>query len=430
MKKIALQIAFLFASAMSLLAQPIANDSVSLGAGYVNDIYYSFENGTVSTQPGANWHIAFATRPAAPPTNVLRSTTIIANEGRNVQIYKSNQYNFARFDTTGYRRIDSASTWSILHNSDSSWDLGAFNANLVKSDPFDYGWGDYNMTSHDVVSKGNVYLLRLTRTAQGRTIDSAFKLIKIERLAFDTQWVFQMANIDGTDSNQFTISKAGFNGKLFAYFDVVNKQVVNREPTAPWDLYFTRYGAFSTQFGQTIFSTNTGALSHPAILTARVKGMPVDSTKISTAIFNNKITNIGTDWKINPGPGQPNFAIIDSNVYFARLANNKQYRMVFKSFDGSSNGRIRFYKGVEADFVGLFEAKNYQTVAMYPNPASSFVNVQVGAGNHTVVIFDITGKALINQTATGTKTIDITSLNKGLYFLQVDGNKAARLLVE
>jgi len=67
---------------------------------------------------------------------------------------------------------------------------------------------------------------------------------------------------------------------------------------------------------------------------------------------------------------------------------------------------------------------------MYPNPASSFVNVQVGAGSHTVVIFDITGKAHLNQTATGTTTIDISSLNKGLYFLQVDGNKAARLLVE
>jgi len=432
MKKIALQIAFLFASAMPLLAQTTANDSISLGAGYMNDIYYSFENGIVGTQPGANWHIAFATRPAAPPTNVLRSTTIIANEGRNVQIYKSNQYNFAGFDTTGYRStiIDTNGAWEFMHNSDSSWDLGAFNANLVKSDPFDYGWGAYNMTSHDVLSKGNVYLLRLTKTAQGRTIDSAFKLIKIERLAFDTQWVFQMANIDGTDSNQFTISKAGFNGKLFAYFDVVNKQVVNREPSAPWDLYFTRYGAFYTQFGQTVFSTNTGALSYPSILTARVKGTPNDSAKIANAIFNNKITTIGTDWKINPGPGQPNFAIIDSNVYFARLANNKQYRMIFKSFDGSSNGRIRFYKGVETDFVGLLEAKNYQTVAMYPNPASSFVNVQVGAGSHTVVIFDITGKAHLNQTATGTTTIDISSLNKGLYFLQVDGNKAARLLVE
>jgi hypothetical protein len=430
MKKIALQIAFLFASAMSLLAQPIANDSVSLGARYANDIYYSFENGIVGTQVGANWHIAFATRPAAPPTNVLRSTTIIANEGRNVQIYKSNQYNFVGFDTTGYSRTDSTSTWSNHHNSDSSWDLGAFNANLIRSNPFDYGWGAYNMTTHDVEGKGFVYLLRITKTVGQSIVDSAFKLIKIERLAFDTQWVFQMANIDGTDSNQFTISKAGFNGKLFAYFDVVNKQVVNREPSAPWDLYFTRYGAFYTQFGQTVFSTNTGALSYPSILTARVKGTPNDSAKIANAIFNNKITTIGTDWKINPGPGQPNFAIIDSNVYFARLANNKQYRMVFKSFDGSSNGRIRFYKGVETDFVGLLEAKNYQTVAIYPNPASSFVNVQVGAGNHTVVIFDITGKAHLNQTATGTTTIDISSLNKGLYFLQVDGNKAARLLVE
>lgn len=424
MKKIALQFAFLFASVMPLLAQTTANDSVSLGAGYANDVYYSFKNGVVGTQLGSTWHIAFATRPAAPPTNVLRSTTIMANEGRNVQIYKSNQYNFAGFDTTGYR------TWNAMHNSDSSWDVGAFNADLIRSNPFHYGWGAYNMNNHDVEGDGFVYLLRITKTFQGRTTDSAFKLIKIEKLAFDTQWVFHMANMDGSDSSQFTISKAAFNGKLFAYFDVMNKQVIDREPTAPWDLYFTRYGAFYTQFGQTVFSTNTGALSHPTLLTARVKGTPNDSVKITDAIFNNKITTIGTDWKINPGPGQPNFAIIDSNVYFARLANNEQFRMVFKSFDGSSNGRIRFYVSKEADYVGLFEAKNYQTVAMYPNPASSFVNVQVGAGNHTIVVYDITGKALINQTATGTTTIDVSALNKGLYFLQVDGNKAARLVVE
>lgn len=424
MKKTALQFAFLFASVMPLLAQTTANDSVSLGAGYANDVYYSFKNGVVGTQLGSTWHIAFATRPAAPPTNVLRSTTIIANEGRNVQIYKSNQYNFAGFDTAGY------ASWTAMHNSDSSWDVGAFNADLVKSNPFHYGWGEYNMTSHDVVGEGFVYLLRITKTFQGRTTDSAFKLIKIEKLAFDTQWVFHMANMDGSDSSQFTISKAGFNGKLFAYFDVMNKQVIDREPTAPWDLYFTRYGAFYTQFGQTVFSTNTGALSHPTLLTARVKGTPNDSVKITDAIFNNKITTIGTDWKINPGPGQPNFAIIDSNVYFARLANNEQFRMVFKSFDGSSNGRIRFYVSKEADYVGLFEAKNYQTLAMYPNPASSFVNVQVGAGNHAIVVYDITGKALITQTATGTTTIDVSALNKGLYFLQVDGNKAARLVVE
>ena len=424
MKKIALQFTFLFASVMSVLAQTVANDSISLGARYANDIYYSFKNGVVGTQLGSNWHIAFATRPAAPPKNVLRSTTIMANEGRNIQIYKSNQYNFVGFDTTGYKN------WNVMHNSDSSWDLGAFNADLVRSNPFNYGWGEYNMNTHDVVGEGFVYLIRLTKTTGPNTLDSAFKLIKIEKLAFDTQWVFNMANIDGSDSSQFKISKAGFDGKLFAYFDVINKQVIDREPTAPWDLYFTRYGAFYTQFGQTVFSTNTGALSHPTLLSARVQGLPNDSAKISDAIFNNKITTIGTDWKINPGPGQPNFAIIDSNVYFARTTNNEQFRMVFKSFDGSSNGRIRFYVSKEADYVGLFEAKNYQTVAMYPNPASSFVNVQVGSGNHTVIVFDITGKALINQIATGTTTIDISNLNKGLYFLQVDGNKAARLVVE
>lgn len=424
MKKILLQISFVLASTASVIAQTPVMDSVSLGAGYANDVYYSFKNGVMGTENGSNWHIAFATRPAAPPTNVLRSTTIIANEGHNVQIFKSNQTSFAGFDTTGF------ATWTAMHNSDSSWDLGAFNADLNLTNPFNYGWGFYDNSSHNVLSEGNVYLLRIVKSAQGRTTDSAFKLVRIEKLAFDTLWVFSTANIDGTDSTQTTISKAAFAGKLFAYYDVVNKQVIDREPTAKWELLFTRYGAFSTQFGQTIFSTNTGALSHPSILSARVSGMPNDSIKITSAIFNNKITTIGTDWKINPGPSQPTFAIIDSNVYFARLDNNEQYRMVFKSFAGSSTGRIKFELKAEDNFVGLLEAKNYQTVSMYPNPASAILNVQVGAGNHTVSVFDITGKLKLTTKASGTATIDISELNKGLYFVQVDGSKAARLVVE
>lgn len=424
MKKIALQIAFILASIGTVYAQTPVLDSASLGAGYANDVYYSFKNGVMGTQNGSNWHIAFATRPAAPPINVLRATTIIANEGHNVQIFKSNQTSFAGFDTTGF------ATWTAMHNSDSSWDLGAFNADLNLTNPFNYGWGFYDNSSHNVLSEGNVYLLRIVKSAQGRTTDSAFKLVRIEQLAFDTLWVFSTANIDGTDSTQTTISKSAFAGKLFAYYDVVNKQVIDREPAAKWELLFTRYGAFSTQFGQTIFSTNTGALSHPSILSARLSGVPNDSAKITNAIFNNKITTIGTDWKINPGPSQPTFAIIDSNVYYARLDNNEQYRLIFKSFAGSSNGRIKFEVKAEDNFVGLLEAKNYQTVTMYPNPAKGILNVQVGAGNHTISIFDITGKLKITTQANGTATIDISELNKGLYFVQVDGSKAARLVVE
>ena len=62
------------------IEDPISfTDSVSMGAGYANDVYYSLENGIVSTAPRAGWDIAFSTNPM--------SSTVMINEGYGVQLY-------------------------------------------------------------------------------------------------------------------------------------------------------------------------------------------------------------------------------------------------------------------------------------------------------------------------------------------------------
>lgn len=420
MKKPLLQLFALLLTITGAVAQPAANDSVSLGQGYAGDVYYSLKAGVIANVPGA-WHIAFSVRPAMPPFDVMRSATISVNEGRGVSLFKSTQTTWSTFDTTGYK------TWSNPHNSDSIWDLGAFNADKTNN-PFDFGWGLYSQNSHNVEGSA-IFLLRMT-TGSGSNAVTSFKKVFIEKLAYDTQWVFTYSNLDGSDSMHVTIGKGPYQGKLFVYYDVKNHTVLDREPNTPWDLLFTRYGAFVTQFNQTIFSSVTGVLSHPAVQTAQVSGKPEDSISVRSATFGRKISTIGTDWKINPGPGQPNFLIVDSNVYFVRLPDSSQYRLAFRSFSGSSTGNISFFKQEEEKYVGLFEAKVYQTVALYPNPATNYVEINAGAGNHTIQIFDITGKVQLSTTAIGSAYIDLSNLRKGLYFVQVDGSKAARLVVE
>lgn len=391
-------------------------DDVILGAGYTNDVYYSMANGVVSNVPGNNWHLAFSTRAAAPPMDVMRSVTILANEGRGVSVYKSTQTDWNTFDTVGF------TSWVNPHNSDSSWDVGAFNASR-SSNQFDYGWGMYDQQSHDVVGSA-IFLVKISA--------NSYKKVRIEKLAFDTQWVFVSSNLDGSDSTYSTISRAGFTGKLFAYHNLNNHTTIDREPSAAWDLLFTRYGASITQFGQTIFSATTGALHYPTVLSAKVSGNVDDSLTVDMASFDKKISTIGTDWKENPGPGQPNFLVHDSTAYFVRLTNNKQYKLVFKSFAGSSTGRIAFVVTPveDAQPVGLFEPVKYNTVSVFPNPASSFVNIEVGGGQHTINLFDITGQLKKQIISSGTATLELNGLSKGLYFIQVDGSKAARIVVE
>jgi hypothetical protein len=422
MKHLLLQL-FTLLSISLVYAQPQANDSISLGAGYTNDVFYSYENGTVANVPGNNWHIAFSARPAAPPMDVMRSAAILVNEGRGVALYRSNQTQWANFDTTNYL------SWPNPHNSDTSWDVGAFNAIRVASNPFDFGWGTYSMQTHDV--QGNAIFLTRVIARSGPVTDTSFYKIRIEKLAYDTQWVFTFSKLDGTDSNRVTIGKGNYTGKLFAYYNLKTKTVIDREPSAPWDVLFTRYGTFTTQFAITLFGATTGVLNNPAIRSAKVFGKPEDSISINDAVFNPFINTIGTDWKINPGPGQPNFIMHDSTVYFVRLANNKQYRMAFRSFEGNSTGKITFYKAAESPFTSLKEwSAKPVVVNVYPNPAKDFINVQTGIGNHVVNIYDLTGRLRLTVSGSENVTIDISSLQNGIYFIQVDGNKSARFIVE
>ena len=399
---------------------------------YPNDVFYNMESGTVSTAKGSNWHLAFAIRNAAPPMNVMRSTTILANEGRGVSVFVSPQAigNWSSFDTTGFR------TWNNPHNSDSTWDIGALNVYRDSSDGFDFGWGKYDVVSHDLEAT-RMFLVRITY-GTGVATTNTFKKIKIDRLAFDTQWVFTYANIDGSNSKTIIFNKSQFAGKLFAYHNLINDTTYDREPNTRWDLLFTRFGDYYTQFGQTIFSSNTGALSHPTLMTSRVAGVPTDSAV--AGVYTNRITGIGTDWKQNPGPGQPNFRVYDSLSYFTKRTNGREDKLVFEAFRGASNGVIVFNKTNLMLGTGLAKNSAIQSIHVFPNPASTVVQIQITskAQSASVKLFDVTGRELqtvqLNTLSSNRfeGAIAIDGLTKGIYFIKItsgDASQTKRIIV-
>lgn len=67
--------------------------------------------------------------------------------------------------------------------------------------------------------------------------------------------------------------------------------------------------------------------------------------------------------------------------------------------------------------VGVMDADANKTFSVYPNPTNGVVNIQstVSAVNN-VKIVDLTGKEMMNTNAT---KIDVSSLSKGIYFIQV-----------
>ena len=61
---------------------------------------------------------------------------------------------------------------------------------------------------------------------------------------------------------------------------------------------------------------------------------------------------------------------------------------------------------------------------MYPNPVSDVVNINLnGASN--IVVLDAAGKEVMNVN-TASSQIDLSSLNQGIYFLQVFNNQETK----
>ncbi|MDP3929115.1 MAG: T9SS type A sorting domain-containing protein [Bacteroidota bacterium] len=389
---------------------------------YPNDVFYNMANGEVSTVRGANWHLAFAIRNAAPPLNVMRSTTILANEGRGVSVFVSpnDVTEFANFDTTGFR------SWINPHNSENSWDIGALNAYRDSSNGFDFGWGEYSQVSHDLEAT-KMFLVRITQ-GSGQNTTTTFKKIKIDKLSFDTSWIFTYANVDGSNSKTITINKPRYAGKLFAYHNLLNDSTHDREPAAKWDVLFTRYGAFYTQFGQTIFSTNTGVLSHPLTLTSKVKGVAISQAE--PGVYTHNLTGIGTDWKENPGPGQPNFRVYDSLSYFTKTLGDREDKLVFETFRGASTGVIIFNKTNIKLGTGLSKVQANNAISMYPNPANESIQFSISDNqNYEVSVVDLSGKTLVQQKVNAQENkLAIDALQTGFYLVRIANENTQQVI--
>ena len=183
-------------------------DSISMGAGYADEIFYCLENGVVKISPRSSWDIAFSTDPM--------SSTILVNEGYGIELYTYPSGDQAAWDAVDTSGI---SDWPVMFNSDTSWYYGAFDRN-DKGHP-DYGWGVYNTQTHDVVGD-SLFIIRLS--------DGTVKKLFIEkRAAMTNSFSIKYGNIaDAGETKE--ISCGTYSGKNFVYFSLGSGEVLDIEP--------------------------------------------------------------------------------------------------------------------------------------------------------------------------------------------------------
>lgn len=411
-------------------AQTIVSDSVQTDG---NDVYYSLENGIVKTV-SRNWHIAFSVMPTNFPTNTLQGTTIRVNGGGNYILKRVPGVKIADF--AGFTDTTGLASWAENMNSDSAWDVGAFNKGwVINQTTANYGWGKYNPISKAVETDSSVWVVY-------REDGSWIKKMYIEKQEYDTLYTFTYANMDNTATYNEEVNKKDYPNRNFVYLNMDVNTIADREPAnTDWDLVFTKYRT-GVPFGPgpLVPYAVTGVLHNVGVKTEQVDDVEVWTATHTAANLDTRISTIGWDWK-SYNPQAMKYDIKDSSTYFIKVNSGATYEVVFTGFSGGAAEESFF--SVKRTNISTGKIENtIETFTVYPNPSSDVVNINVAATSDiegVVRIMDVTGKIVyqenmnVAQGQQATKKIDISVLNSGMYFVTItsnNGTSSQKLIVK
>lgn len=400
MKKIIL----LIASALTLNATYAqVSDSVTLGAGYADQVFYKLSDGTKTSASSAEWDLQFFSS--------LFSASIRVNSGFGVELYlptNSDTTNFATstLDTTGK---------TLLRDNNTNWELDVFTSTSTGHP--NYGWGYYQGTGKLVGIK--VFAIKLT--------NGAIKKIWIKSFETAGSVNLVIADLDGSNLVNKTLDRTAYSTKRHFYYDIEGDSIYDSEAVkTEWELVFRKY---VEDIGGSQYYSVTGALSNYTTEIAQVSNVEINTAKLNWASysFNTDINIVGSDWKeFNMNTFM--YDVQDSLSYFIKDNAGDIYQVVFTGFAGTSTGKIYFTKEL-ISAVGVEENSPFSSIGVYPNPVNDILTVSYEAAqtinNVSFTLLDMNGrvvKSLGNQSEISgfnQGKINLSDLNKGVYLLNI-----------
>ncbi len=384
------------------------NDSLSMGGSYANDLFYSLADGLVASEPRDNWDIAFYTP--------RFSAGIMINQGAGVALYT-----YPKGDTAAWATVDSVglSTWPAMNNSPELWEDGAFNANQTGHP--DYGWGIYNMVTHDLTGD-SLYLLVLPDM-------SVKKLWIIKKFSSQNIYHFKYANLDGTDEHDVDFNVVPYESKRFAYYSIRNNQELDREPEAnTWDLLFTKFiDLVPDNEGNMVPYLVTGATSNAETGANHFYPVADDFTEWASEAFSTAKNVVGANWKYFD-MNTFSYQMVDSTCYFVHSHTDDVYKVTFLYWEGTATGNFALQKSI-VSLSGIENATTQNEVLqVYPNPATSHVVVRMNdlEGDAQFSVFDFNGREVISRIMTSNElqsgaNVEL-NLSTGMYFVKLTCN--------
>lgn len=406
----------------TLSAQAVV-DTVTTGANYATNVWYSLANDEQGTAASSEWDLALAstTSQSGPLT-----TSILFNSkvGKVYEIPNSTPAN--SFDTL--ETVDFSALTPLVNN-DSSWAIGALNR-TTPIGSFDYGWGSYDMSSHSILAN-RVFVVKYS--------DNSTKKFYINLITLSGQYEIISEDLqNGAPATTQTISIAAYSSKNYVYYKINTNTVIDREPeAASWDFTFLQYDAAIAPGMQYM---SFGILSNVGVEAVKVSGVSdVENFEdYQSQTFSDYTNAIGYNWK------NAQMQTVPSDVvYFVKDKAGDIWKLVFTQFttgstmvDPNANNKNVFSKEkISSLSVEDNTAKTF--LSIYPNPSNGVANIVVDAASVSEVkILDINGKQVFtSQTNSGLQVINVntSAFNNGVYLVTLTSDGVStqqRLLVQ
>lgn len=397
----------------SLIAADIVEDEVSMGAGAVNQVWYSMETGEVHNSNGMDWHIAFQ--------KAQFDAGVLANGPAGVKVYHVENLDYDQFLTE--LSEDDQSNWVQYYNSDYTWDVGALNRDKYgfEVDAENYGWGNYDMGSHGILGYA-IFVIELP--------NSKYYKFMIDRREISGKWYFKYAELDDTDGSTVVdemIDMNNYEEKNFIYFNF-DTGVIDREPKSYlWDITFTKWTKLIEMQGGELYPYPvTGVKSNLLVAVVQRDSADIeDGTSPPNEIeYSDNLTEIGDDWKelLTMDPVEYE---IHQRVYFIRAVSGDIYKLQFTDYEGSATGVVKFKKQPLTTSVN---EDNSFAFAVYPNVIDNSGTINIVTDNQInknfrIELRNIQGQTVINKNYNSNgfsaNSLDINNLNAGMYFLTI-----------
>jgi len=368
-------ILFAFLSFSILRAQE--NVQVSVGASYANQSFYELATNEITTIDNESWDIAFS-------VFGLQDAAIFVNESAASMGTENILFELSINDFQDPISDDDL-TERVL-NGELDWSNGAFNSGRDLTNPFDYGWGQYN-PALNAVTGNKVYVIELRDGTKKR-----IQILSLEGITYN----FKYADFDGSNVKEVNIDKAQFEGKHRAYFSFADETVKDLEPTK-WDLYFTRYSTpIDDGTGVFLDYVVTGVLSSQGMELAEANGVdPFDAEEIDFQDdYESDLDIIGYDWKtLDFATFQ--WQVVEDRAYFVKTAEGAKYKLIFFDFEGSSSGVSSFEKTSLLSTSTRDIVQQEKRFKIFPNPNNGSFNIELASiethQKGLVNIFDLSG---------------------------------------